>query len=166
MHYGCYCGAGFELKARDRKSMVDDIDQFCSSACLLKFLQETGDSSRLKDLVVSTRPNVRPANLHGVYDREIDMWFRSGYEVAVERFFRQHRIHWLYETRIIVYRDTVAYYLPDFLLPDHGYLVEVKGLWLRNAKKKFNKALKNKFPLILIPDYLIKDIKRNAIHSN
>jgi hypothetical protein len=163
MHFGCYCGTGFELGPRDRKSMIDGIDQFCSSACLVKFLRETGDSSRLKDIIVKTRENVL-YNKQGIYDRDRDIWFRSGYELTVANFFDQRSFPWRYEIRIVIFRDTVTYYTPDFLLPNHGYLVEVKGLWLKNSKKKFIKASKI-LPMILIPDYLVKDIKRNALHS-
>jgi len=165
MHYGCYCGAGFELKARDRKSMVDDIDQFCSSACLLKFLKDVWDPKRIDTLDFVAYPRHGKDWMIGHYDQKTDTFFRSGYEVAVAKFFDQHKISWLYEIQMLSFRGVESYYLPDFWLPQHGYAVEVKGLWKQKAKRKFINALKV-FPIILIPDYLIKDIKRNAIHSN
>lgn len=163
MYYGCYCGAGFEMALKQKMLFVGGVEQFCSAACLVKFIKETGDSSRLKEIIEKTRENFSlETNYFPIYEE--GGWFRSTYEVIVYKFFDQHSIAWVYESRRVVFPDRVSYYISDFLLPEHGYLVEVKGRWTSRGKRKFIDAAKQ-LPMILIQDYLVKDIKRHAIHT-
>ena len=165
MYYGCYCGAGFELLLKSKMVSVDGVEQFCSAACLLKFLKETGNSDRLLDIIAKTNPVPHSLGVGaGAYDAETDTWFRSGYEIIVSKFFDYHKIKWTYEARSVPFKGR-GFYVPDFLLQAHGYLVEVKGRWTGKGKRKFIETAKQ-LPVILIQDYLVKDIKRYAIHTS
>lgn len=162
MHFGCYCGAGFELGHKKMVS-IDGVEQFCTVSCLLYFLTNNKNPEQI-DRIAGKCIKAPLQNTSGVYDRRTGIWFRSGYELVVANFFSHYGIPWVYESRIVTFPGEVPYYLPDFLLPKHGYFVEVKGRWTGKGRRKVVKAAKI-FPFILIQDYLVKDIKRNAIHT-
>ncbi len=86
------------------------------------------------------------------------MFFRSQFEVEVAKFLTARKIKWEYEKWTLDLGDQK--YTPDFYLPEKALMLEVKGRWLGGGKKKFRKAIKKGYPLLLIPEHIIKDIRK------
>jgi len=93
----------------------------------------------------------------GSYSPALRLWFRSNYEKVVAEFFDLNKIKWEYESRGFPLGGKGSFYVPDFFLPEHGYLVEAKGLWRGSGKKKFLRASKT-LPILLLQERIIKDL--------
>ena len=93
-----------------------------------------------------------------VWDDCHQMFFRSWFEVDVAKFLTACKIKWEYEKWTLDLGDQK--YTPDFYLPGKALMLEVKGRWLGGGKKKFRKAIKKGYPLLLIPEHIIKDIRK------
>lgn len=89
--------------------------------------------------------------------------FRSTWEVKTARFFDDNNIKWTYETDIIEVKyiidnkEKISSYRPDFFLIDCKKYIEVKGLWRKGYKEKFNEAIKiSQYPIELWDRNILK----------
>lgn len=158
--FGCYCGAGF-FADRKRVGIVESVEQFCSVKCLLSFLEAKKDPDRTTFVLKNTFP-IHVQDGYEVYSRKLDLWFRSKFELSVASFFTFCGIPWSYECRGVPFAGRGSFYVPDFLLADYGFLVEVKGRWIGSGRKKFLRASK-KLPFILIQNHLAKELSAYAL---
>jgi len=163
MYYGCWCKKGFEHKSRKKARLVLDSELFCCSECFLDFLSVNGNKRRSSEILSGTFP-VSLCVPTGSYSPSLKTWFRSGYEKIAAEFFKAHKIDWVYESRGVPFKGKGNFYVPDFFLPKHGYLVEVKGLWLGSGKGKFLRASK-KLPILLLQERIIKDFSREIFKN-
>lgn len=92
---------------------------------------------------------------------------KSSWEKIMAEFLDRHDIKWEYETLIIPYydttRDKIASTIPDFYLPEHNTIIEVKG---RNfdtvqTKDKMDAVHAFGYNTFLVGSTHIKKIKRN-----
>ena len=74
--------------------------------------------------------------------------FRSGWEVNFAKWLDLSGIKWDYESKTFNLGNTT--YTPDFYLPEFDCYIEIKGWWRKEAKKKYDKCLKQYDELIHI----------------
>lgn len=72
------------------------------------------------------------------------MGFKSGFERTFAANLSARGIKWSYETKQFPF-TLERTYNPDFIFPDHGFIVEVKGLLDRDSKTKML-AVKRQYP--------------------
>ena len=95
----------------------------------------------------------------------IQICFRSSWELKVAQYFDDKNISWIYENSLIhvtYYFDDIqkeGTYRPDFYLPDRNIFVEIKGLWDPVYKEKFDAACKvSKIPIQLWNQDTLKEM--------
>jgi hypothetical protein len=138
------------------KQLVSGAERFCGGACLLSYIKDLSQAPCNDICVDHKKPKL--SDDFSFWDVELDHWFRSSYESTVAQFFIQHNVPWKYESHTLLV-DSFEY-TPDFLIEVCNLFIEVKGLWGISAKKKFQKTLKAGVNLILIPDYLVRLLRR------
>ncbi len=154
MWIGCNCGKGIKIPLKTaRKLLIEEAEQFCSASCLLSYIKSFKEVSRVFSLYEATLPQTGE-----VWDGHHQMFFRSQFEVEVAKFLTARKVKWEYEKWTLNLGDQK--YTPDFYLPEKALMLEVKGRWLGGGKKKFRKAIKKGYPLLLIPEHIIKDIRK------
>lgn len=153
--YPCYCGDGFFLPQRDRKSIIDGIDLFCGVTCFITYLCTFPFGKHLKDtgLVAPCVPELKE-----LYDPVTRKWYRSWYEIYVARCLFYLGYHFDYEVWGVEV-DTMMY-TPDFWLKDLRLFIEVKGAWGMSSKTKFVRAGRQGYSVTLLPWYLFKGFKK------
>lgn len=155
MFIGCNCGKGIKIPLKTaRKLLIEEAEQFCSASCLLSYIKEFDARSAN---YLPLRSAVLPQTGE-VWDDHHQMFFRSQFEVDVAKFLTEAKIVWEYEKHTLILGN--QRYTPDFYLTDKALMLEVKGRWLGGGKKKFRKAVKKGYPLLLIPEHIIKDIRK------
>jgi len=154
----CVCGRKFYLGQKDYNSTILTFPQFCSVACLINYIKDSFFIER--DFFY--RPNKGFYEGDSVYCKELDLYFRSNYELLVALLFKKHNISYQYEPFLLF--EGKNRYVPDFYLPDKDLFVEVKGLWRNGAKKKL-RLWQERINLILIPWYLKGEIKSEVSRS-
>jgi len=151
----CYCGKGFFIPLLQYKQLVSGAERFCGGDCLCSYINNQSQAPSQDVCVEFRKP--RLSDDFEFWDVDLDCWFRSSYEGVVARFFCKSKIVWEYESHTLLL-DSMEY-TPDFFVPKCNLFIEVKGFWGISAKKKFNTMLKAGVNLILIPDYLVRDLK-------
>lgn len=153
--YICYCEAGFFLPQKQRSSLVEGAELFCSSNCFLKYVLEL-------PLVEGTQESVGRSpfvsEAFEVWDDVTGEFYRSWFEVHVARCLLKNEIAFEYETKCIFIRN--GHYTPDFWLPRYATYIEVKGLWGVSSKKKYRDAVKMGNNVILLPWHLASDFRK------
>ncbi len=138
-----YSGSEWKLISRlpsvvcSRKCAWDFIEKF---ACL------TG--ATLPDFL---RPDL-PAPTES-WSRLLGRFFRSEYERHVAEAFSESGIQFQYEWMAFPVKNQ-AWWTPDFYLPAHHIVVEVKGPWGVSAKSKvlsFFQIYGDTLPLLILP---------------
>jgi hypothetical protein len=128
----------------------------CSRRCAWEFIQTRGKDGCLAGSV--KLPLLSPPAES--YSQLLGMPFRSDYERYVAEAFSESGFSFEYEVYSFpVKLDNMrAFWTPDFYLPDHRVLVEVKGPWGTGAKTKVVSFLKRypESPLLILP-WTIKD---------
>lgn len=74
---------------------------------------------------------------HGIAGSHNEIKMRSSWELSFALWLDLSNIKWLYESKTFDLGN--ATYTPDFYLPEFDTYIEVKGLWIHKAKKKFKK---------------------------
>lgn len=125
----------------------------CSRGCAWEFIEERcSPAGYLRGaLQIDTPPPM------DTYSDLLGMFFRSLYERYVAEAFSDGGIKFEYERWAFPLKEGV-YWTPDFHLPDHRVIVEVKGAWGAGAKTKV-KAFTRLYPnvsLLILP-WTIKD---------
>lgn len=148
MHMYCsVCGNSFDISRIDAKATHPDLDVFCGLHCLMRRVFVGGCAG-----VLDTVP--KPSWMCGFVGR------RSTYEEIAERFFGWHGLRLSYEPFAIRLADG-SRYIPDFYSQKFNLLLEVKGKWANNGKRKLSSVL-SILPansLILIPTHNIKQME-------
>lgn len=158
MWIGCACGAGIKIPFKTaRKLLIEEAEQFCSASCLLSYIKGFEGKPHASWVSDSSAAKL-PLEGKDVWDEDYRMFFRSKYEIDVARFLTLSKIEWKYEAYTLWMG--IMQYTPDFYLPLSGFMLEVKGRWLGSGKKKFRKAIKKGYPLLLISEHIIKDIRK------
>lgn len=160
------CGEVRELTREQLKLLHKDLPFICSTRCLLKYIlkiESYWNIARTPEWFAKvSRPERRVVTEGGSYCPHQKILFRSKYDREVSYWLMAKGIKFLYEPFQIKIGTTV--YVPDFLLPEKGVLVEVKGVWMGRSKKKLTNFLQEypNSPLVLIPWVLHTAIKKEA----
>jgi len=85
---------------------------------------------------------------------------RSFYELNFARFLTCSHIKWKYESKTFDLGNTT--YTPDFYLPEFDTYIEIKGIWIHDAKEKFNN-FKKKYKDIKIKIFNQEELNRKGI---
>ena len=160
MIVNCHCGVGFDLPYANRKQLLQDFPKFCGTDCLLSYVNKRRSFFSRRQL---KKNNISQALEY--WDHRFQMFFRSKSESIAAHFFTDNFLEWEYEPYTISLNATKEY-TPDFLLPDFGHFIEVKGLWKGSGKKKIRMATSLGYSLILIPDYLIRIMEKWNAQNN
>jgi hypothetical protein len=118
------------IQTADWKYLDKNGPLVCSGECLLEWIAENSNDGRLDDSWV-----VCESDALELWDHELECFFRSWYERCVAIFFRRNHIRFEYECNRIVF-ESDAVWTPDFYLPDHNIIIEVKGPWKIGDRKK------------------------------
>jgi predicted nuclease of restriction endonuclease-like RecB superfamily len=105
------------------KSMLWFLPRVCSQDCLLSFLR--GYKSITKPNYTSLKVGKHP--------------FKSECERSLAQFLDVSNIEYEYET-VAIAISAGNYYIPDFILPQQGLFIEVKGIWIPFYRSKFLSA--------------------------
>ena len=159
MNIYCYCELGFELYYKQKKQLLQGFEAFCNGDCLYKYIIDN-DLTRESD--IHKNGFIYPSMMDEPFDywcKETDRFYRSKSEAIFARWCTANKIKWEYEPFTIRFTAKKSY-TPDFWLPDYYQFVEVKGVWSGAAKKKMRLAVDKGFRLLLVPDYLIRKLRR------
>lgn len=159
--YGCHCGERFFLPQKRRSSLVEGVEQFCSVACFLSYVESLPLVDGEQDPICKS-PFV--SETFDVWDSVTQQYYRSWYEVHVARCLKANSIKFAYETQCIFIKN--GHYTPDFWLPDYGAYIEVKGYWGISAKKKYRDACKMGKEVILLPWHIASDFRKQFGKKN
>ncbi len=157
MTKNCFCGRGFELHYTKIKQLLVGFETFCSGDCLHKYLVDNDFNAGRE---IEEFPNVYPAQMDEPFDywcKQTRTFFRSKSESTFAVWCDHSSIKWKYEPYRL-YLQLQTSYTPDFWLPELGHLIEVKGVWSGKAKKKMKLARQYGYPIVLVPDYLIRKL--------
>jgi hypothetical protein len=73
-------------------------------------------------------------DMHALYaGANGEIWMRSSWEVKVAKWLDENQITWRYQPGF--FKTSGGYYVPDFILPELGRYLEVKG-WLKDSAAK------------------------------
>lgn len=123
-------------------------------------------SERMKEMIKSGKS--LPYGYKKVYYK--NKIFRSNWEKIVAEFLDKHNIKWEYENLIVPYYDTtrgiMARTIPDFFLPEHNTIIEVKGRNSDSAqtKDKMDAIHHYGYNTFLFSEAQIKQIKKNGLN--
>lgn len=70
------------------------------------------------------------------YCSELDMYFRSNWEIELVRLLSELGISFKYEPQRFYFRAERESYLPDFYLPAYNTFIEVKGYMDMRSQKR------------------------------
>lgn len=143
------CGTEYESKIISSNSNTKKI---CSFDCFLKFVKEQPiDHEFLRFFYSTVHINVSDYFDRTHYSVRLGIGFRSGIEVQCAEKLYDAGIPFNYEQFKVA--SGKGFYTPDFFIPDPGLIIEVKGVWYPNGKKKFSHALSTfgREKMILLP---------------
>lgn len=78
------------------------------------------------------------------YRSDLNLFLRSAWEANILRIFRFLNFSVEYEPESFVLSDGTTY-RPDFFIHETGELVEVKGRWIKDARRRYNR-FKKEYP--------------------
>lgn len=169
------CGNSFAIDAREAGGLVGFDRAFCSSKCLVRYIQSVpkdGVPDRWIDAgIVRVRTPSDFDRSALCYSFLLRTGFRSYYEGRVaEVLVLRYGMRLFYEPFEVEVPigSKSRIYIPDFFLPEHGVLLEVKGAWLHGGKRKFFEALKRigEDRLILVPSHLRKSFFKESLDEH
>lgn len=137
------CGLAYPLPTKERKLLDPSGDFVCSQSCVLRWIGKHGDSKRLafKHVVGHLRPYMElPDNCYSLI---LGMAFRSRYEMVVAELLYSSGLFFEYEKHGFEVGNGL--YVPDFTIRRENVIIEVKGLWKINGKKKV-KQFREQYP--------------------
>lgn len=156
--FNCHCGAGFFLPHQKTKQLIG-YPYFCSPGCLYQFIVNVNHQCPIH---VVASPLMRSEPEDGYWSDLLHMWFRSEYEEVMALWLWHKEIPARYERLGIPIEKKI--YTPDFYLNQHRMFIEVKGPWRWGGKRKVVKALKANYPVHVVPEYLIREL-RTEVHG-
>lgn len=83
--------------------------------------------------------------VHGKRTIYNNISFRSSWEALVAEWLDHAEFKYEYEKHKFYLNKKLGHYIPDFYIPEKDVFIEVKGLWLYNAKMKVD-TFKRKYP--------------------
>lgn len=144
------CNTAFLLLGKEQKLADPSGDFICSRFCLLRWISEHKDKERLAPKHIEghvipcmSRPDV-------CYSPSLKMSFRSRYEMVVAGAFYQAGLPFEYEKHGFLLDSGI--YIPDFFLIKEKVIIEVKGLWGIEGKRKIKEFRKcyPDYPLLVV----------------
>ena len=87
-------------------------------------------------------------------------YMRSGWEIKYAKYLDKNKIDWKYES--MAFNLGSSFYIPDFYLVKQNKYIEIKGRWLGDAKRKFNR-FKKLYPFVGIEVLEGKELKKLGI---
>lgn len=155
MKFNCHCGQGIDLKQKEAQKVLLDEVLFCSPECFKDYVLEYKPNKPKVDYILNRDYTSTPCDVYDKYKRK---WFRSWYEVYVNRMLDKFGIENQYEKYTLHLNP--KYYTPDFYIPEKDLFIEVKGLWEAGSRKKFIQA-RDLVNIVLFPAYLQKQFQKN-----
>lgn len=131
---------------RETGYLCADTDYVCSADCIFSWIEsQEGDR----------RQGMRMTEENGIgdfYASELDMTFRSFYEMCFALEATRRQLVWEYEAWAFRL-EGMKVYIPDFFFPDYGCFIEIKGAWAPGAKKKIKQfcEMYPSTPILVVP---------------
>jgi len=122
----------------------------CCKKCILKWMEKSG--ARQCQPTPSPMVSCQLSRPDHCYSELLGMSFRSFFEMHVAEWMHESGIRFQYEMwEFMIGVD--KWWSPDFWLPDHKCVVEVKGVWWIGARKKLEAfRMRNRHvPVLVIP---------------
>lgn len=156
------CGEHIYINQKEMRYLHSDLDIFCSKICIINRITSFKDSNNNGNHFKKYRNRVDLLNFSPghIWSAELNIGFRSTYELKVASFFKQCGLDFLYEPYFFVI-DGKKTYSPDFFIPKYDVFIEVKGFWGMGKKKKMSQFIQE-YPhvnIIGIPWILRKEFK-------
>jgi len=97
---------------------------------------------------------------HGNHIKYKDSNMKSTWEFVYAKYLDRNNVEWKYELKTFDLGTTT--YTPDFYLPETDEYIEIKGIWYKDARIKFN-LFKKQYFNIKIKLLRRKDLKKLKI---
>ena len=130
------------------KRLKNNYAKRCGSCAGKKRFQNIKELVRARKRVLGkNNPMFGKLPKHGIYGKFKGIKMRSSWEIKFAQFLSLSGIKYKYESKTFDLKTTT--YTPDFYIKKWDLYIEIKGMWIHDAKQKFNK-FKRLYPNINI----------------
>lgn len=146
-----YC-LGKKLSKKTRRAMSKASKGKIISSEIRQKISQTLTGRKRPDMMGENNPMFNHPNAYKSrfgktgYRKDLKIFVRSKWEANIIRIFKFLGFNIQYEPQSFRLSDGTTY-RPDLYIHETGELVEIKGCWLKNAKKKI-KMFKREYPKI------------------